>query len=161
MTLFGLKLRQCLSAGTTLTADGRLKEDAECTMPRTGTGKITLKKGSSWEHLLIERRPGWNKPIGECTALPKRQRSSAQRAAVSRFPLNGSWKMIHEQRPLGWECHQWVHSLICLLDFLLWSLSGGKGSVHNDPVKDVKLSKVLNPYWISHPLNFRSKQSKF
>lgn len=32
--------------------------------------------------------------------------------------------------------------------------------MYNDPEMDMKLSKVLNPHWISHPTDFGYKPSK-
>jgi len=66
-----------------------------------------------------------------------------------------------EQRPSGWDSHQQVHSLVCLLDLLLGCSFRGKLSAHNDPEKDVKLPKALNPHWISHPINFGYKPNQF
>lgn len=164
VTCLGLRLRQCCDGVWAPLSQriGGWKERQSTWCPGWAQIGIAPKEGSSSQHLLIERSPGWNEPIEGYTAPAKRQRSGTQRAAASRLPLNGSCKMTcgGEQRPSGWDSHQWVHSLICLLDFLLWGSSGGNRSVHNDPEKDRKLSKALNPHWISHSIHLGYKPSK-
>lgn len=125
-------------------------------MPRTGTGKTALK-GSSLEHLLIERSPGGTSPLEDAQLQPKGRDLACKGLlrASSHLMVHRNW---YTRVNKGWNSHQREHSLICLGDTLLWGSTGWNGSIHNDPEKDVRLLKALNPHFPSYKFWMQARQ---